>query len=279
MKITDRFTRFCNKNYQRSNRGLSMNSKILVFGVVNWDTEEDALKLKYTLQNWLERINRFIPNIEKVFLVAGSYSPPEFNPTSCELYQIDFYKSKVYSKQNSYFRLGFMTGIWKTLLDYSNCDILIHCQFRTLLGEDMSENLIKFWDKDEQVMAPFYHAGNGTIQSSEGIMGIDVGFIAMKKRALKLYAVTGLRQSFNPEVNCLNCEEEAYYMFKDSWYNPWPKIKTMKQIDTAWLSAKKPGISPYEITDINYFSNLPFIAIGKHVTKEFYDAWLEKHPI
>ena len=104
-----------------------------------------------------------------------------------------------------------------------------------------------------------------------------------------MYAVAGLRQSCDISPFALNCEEEAFLMFKNSWWNPWPEIPTVKQIDTTYRALKKnvkfensdeiyPEKSLYDITDVDYFKKLPIIANSFHVENSYLKEWLLANP-
>lgn len=246
--------------------------KVLIYGTTNWDNYKQAQKLKPNILQWQSRIEAFVPYWTRLYLTTGTYSPPEHNPTSLEMFQVPFYRPFQYSRQNCYFRIGFVTGIWRALMDWPDFDILIHCQPQRFIGEDLTDILDDFLSSDKQVLAPGY--------ISSQLKGIDVGFIAMKRNAAMMYVAGGLRHSCDVNPDVLNVEEEAYSMFKDSWYNPWPDIQTCKQIDVPHRFMNgQDAVSPYDITSIREFSKLPIIATEKHVTKEFYEEWLKYHPI
>jgi len=261
--------------------------KIVVFGVTHWDDEKDLNSpscpihnKRATLIEWYNRVFSFIPNPEKVFLAAGTYSDPKLNPLPLELIQIGFKKYIRYSRQNNYFRLGFMTGIWKGLLDYPDFDLLIHVQCTRYLGRDFTPWLNEFMKREEQLMAFSLTSEPPVYSDGEIYKAIDVGFMAMKKPAALMYAATGLRQCCERVVDALNCEEEAFNMFEGSWWNPYPEMPTMRQRDLAHEEGGlvEEGSSKFEITDIDYYKSLPIIANGKHFTGEFAQAWVDANP-
>jgi len=259
--------------------------KILVYGVTHWDSEKDfespciKCNRRDGLIEWYNRVLRFLPEPHKTFLTAGTYSDPRLNPIPVDLVQIPLQKALNYSHQNSYYRNGFMVGIWKALLDYPDFDLLIHCQTTRLIGQDLTKIINEFMQREEQLLGPRFTSGANTKYSETGI---DVGFMAMKKNAALMYAVAGRRQSCDNYFLPINCEKEAYLMFKNSWWNPWPKIPTLKQHDLTARTAKDFGreVSTwYDITDIEYFKKLPIIATGKHVDIDYYIEWLRANPV
>lgn len=268
--------------------------KILVYGTTHWDNIEEVNFKKASLEEWYKRIKKNIPQASDIFLTSGSYSDPTLNPLPCPLYQIPFFRPFPYSQQNCFFRTGFLTGIWKALIDFADFDILIHCQTRHFLGEDLTPYLKEFMTRKEVVMS-INHTSNGG-----HLKGIDVGFIAMKRAAALLYTVSGYRQTCDDNPGVLAVEEEAYMMFENMWYSPWGEIPTFKQIDWPWRVSRKMKIvngvlsseinnfkedyinsepSPFDITDIEYFKKLPFIATSFHVTDEFLNEWKKAHPL
>lgn len=257
--------------------------KLLIYGVTNWEDksefESSCIKCNkgYNLIQWYNRIVTFIPAAKKIFITTGTWSDPSLVPIPVEVVQIPFIKTIPYTNQNSYFRVGLMTGIWKALLNYPDFDILLHCQTSRLLGQNILPLLEEFMKSKEQLMAMRFTSGKNR---ESGTNGIDVGFMAMKRNAALMYAVAGRRQSCENNPEPMTCEEEAYLLFKDSWKVMWPEIPTPKQRDLTYegLTYNPPKDSWYEITDIEYFKKLPIIANGKHITHEFYEAWLEANP-
>lgn len=260
--------------------------KIIVYGVTNWDSSEEFEKECYicnkafNLIEWYNRNVTFIPNIHHMFLTTGTYSDPSLNPIPAPLYQLPFFKVLPYTAQNNYFRVGFMIGIWKALMDFPDFDLLIHVQTTRLIGKDLTPYIEEFMERDEQLMAMRFTSGKNR---ENDIKGIDVGFMAMKRNAALMYAVGGRRFSCDNNPSPMNCEDEAYLMFKDSWMVLWPEIPTPKQYDLTYRSGMSPeeksnSDSWYDITDIDYFKNLPIIANGKHVDHDFYEAWLNANP-
>lgn len=268
--------------------------KIIVYGTTHWDNADEIDFKRDGLNEWYRRVKKFIPNTSEIFLTTGSYSDPKLNPLPCPLYQVPFYRPFVYSQQNCYFRTGFLTGIWKSLIDFSDFDILIHCQTRHLLGEDMTPYLESFLKREEVVMSVHHNSNGGEIK------GIDVGFFAMKKSAALLYTVSGTRQTCDDNPHVMSVEEEALQMFNSVWYTPWGNIPTTRQIDWPWRTCRTAQInnnilcsrindleedfknsepSPLDITDIEYFKKLPFIATSYHVTDEFLNEWKKAHPV
>ena len=243
--------------------------KILVYGVTNWDDEEQANNQSDHLNEWHERVNCFIGDTEKVFITTGSYSDPKLNPTTCDVVQIPFFRPYPYSKQNCYFRMGFMTGIWHALMNY-DFDILIHCQCRNLIGEHLQPTLKYFNTLEDQIMSPTWSSMVGT--------SIDVGFMAMKKKAALMYCATGYRQNCDQSKTSINCEEEAYLMFNNSWFNPWPETLTCRPYDISYHHDSPNYPSIYDLTP-EQIKELPIIATGKHCNTQDLEQWKNNHPI
>lgn len=267
--------------------------KIIVFGTTNWDSDERFnidcrfCNKKEELYQWYNRVFKFIPSPEKVFITAGSESDVNINPLPVDLYQIGFKKTIRHSNQNNYFRLGLMTGIWKTLLDYPDFDLLIHIQCNRLLGRNFEPWLKEFMEREEQLMAfNFKSALPPGVPSKNDNCFIETGFMAMKRPAAQIYVAAGQRQCCDPNPYPFSCEEEAYSMFANSWWNPAPDILTIRQRDKAYeevcnleqLSIDI-GSSEMEIKDIDFFKTLPIIAAGDNLTHEFYDEWLQANPL
>lgn len=269
--------------------------KVVAFGVTHWDGIEDFkdecphCNKGVVMWEWYDRVNKFI-GPDKLYLAAGTKSEQSINPLPIDLVQIGFERKMEHSAQNNYFRLGLMTGIWKALLDYPDFDILLHVQCSRFIGQDLRPLLEEFYKRDEQVMAfntstfsprEFYPVD----REEQSFM--DTGFLAMKKAAALVYVATGYRQSCDLyDVIPISCDEEALMLFKDSWWNPRPDIKTFKQFDTMYMeNAKMDDIdthkypSTVEITDIEYYKKLPIVANGPNASHGFLTEWILNNPV
>lgn len=249
---------------------------IIVYGVDHWPDLPPTEKKINHCKEWYDRIIKFIPYVSKVIIATGNNCNIEYSPYPKEvtIIQNNIPQTVEYSREYSYFRNGFMTGIWHTLLNEKNYNILFHIQARVLIGENLKKEIDDFMLKDNKlIMAPFYtqHIGSS----------IEISIFAMKINAIRKYATSGIRQSFNiynaPDVNC---EEEAYIMFHDSWYNPWPDILTTRQIDTFDpRNYTKEFTTPFCISNKEAFNRLPFISTyKKHVVDSYLKSWKECHP-
>jgi len=249
---------------------------ILVYGVHNWDNKDQPQRHIDHCHEWYNRIQKFIPNVKKVMVATGNYCNPQYSPfpKEVQIVQNGIQKTYEYSRRYQYFRNGFVSGIWHTLLNEKDWDILFHIQGRVLIGESLEKELNSFFNSDSLVMAPKFTQYIGS--------SIEISIMAMKQDAVKEYAVSPVRTSFNkynlPDVNC---EEEAYIMFNNSWYNPWKKIITTRQLDNFYDDNGEmiDILSPFAILDKEYIKKLPFISVGKkHINYDYYNYWKECHP-
>ena len=253
-----------------------MNEKprVIVFGVCNWDNKEHAESQKEHLTEWYNRVNHFIKP-DKVFLAAGSYSNPEYNPLP-ELQLVQNYWRQLAppSPATNYFRNGFMAGCWHALLnEYGNFDILLHLQCRQLIGEDMEKHCKDFMSKpDKFMMAPRWM----DYDYNKWCEYVEVGCMAMKPIALSMYTALGLRPSIGlltqDEYKYPQAEEEAAILFANHWYNQWPEIQTTRKISVRQVPRKNIEL------DMDEFLKLPTTAASKHATKEEIDEWKRTHP-
>lgn len=259
--------------------------KIKAFGVGNWDDEKQFFDQLPILKEWSERIYCFVPNIvDRICITPGSYSPvtqdilKELDQLKIDVIQTPFFRRGDYSRINNYFRLGFMTGIWHSLLLDKNADtyelpydLILHCQCRTLIGEDMSPYIESFMERSDILMAPMYTSKIGT--------SVDVGCMFMKPYAAKTYLSTGFRQSCDQDIDCMNCEYEAFLMFAKYWYNPWPNLLSTKQKDSA-STIPPSDYSIFRYNNIEDFCKLPIISVGdKHIEKKYFNKWKKNHKI
>ena len=173
--------------------------RIVVFGVTHWNDKKHAKEQKNQLIEWFTRVKKYVP-YDNIFLSAGTYSDPSFNPLRIPMINNGIKFTNNYSVEWNYFRNGFITGIWYATLNLKY-DILYHIQCRNLIGTDLFPYLQKFSKREEYMMAPQW-------KSSESI-GIEVSLMAMKKQAVEKYLEGGLRPSLATYGPLLNTEEEA----------------------------------------------------------------------
>jgi len=238
--------------------------KIVVFGVGNWDSQAQADFLKPSYEEWRGRV-RYFCNEPEMFIATGTYSNPKEAPLNVPIIQNGITKTRPYSKNWNYFRNGFMTGCWHSILNME-FDVLFHVQCRTLLGADMMSNLHRFMDSSKQIMAPRYVSKTREIENS-----IEVGCMAMKSDAVRLFTSFGFRPSLSPSAQ-VNCETEALELFKDSWYNPYPEINSCRKRESSFGKDGEDDLSKEE------FMKLPLIAAQKHASGQDVKDWCAAHP-
>lgn len=238
--------------------------KIVVYGVTNWDSQAQVDYLKPSLEEWRNRVRCFCDEPE-MFMACGTYSDPKLNPLNIPLIQNGVTKTRPYSKDWNYFRNGFITGCWHSLLNME-FDVLIHVQCRTLLGADLMSNLHRFMDSNKQIMAPKYVSKTRNIENS-----VEVGMMAMKPDAVRLYTSFGIRPSLSP-YDQINCETEALELFGNSWYNPYYEINTCRKRESSF---GKDGVDDLRKEE---FMKLPIIAAQKHASEQDIQDWCNAHP-
>ena len=232
--------------------------KTQVFGVCYWENEKPAY-----LEDWYARINKFLPN-QGVYLCPGCWSDPKLCPIPVPVIQYGLKKSEDYSRNWCYYYSGFMTGIYHALLNL-DFELLVHVQDRTLIGIDLTDIIQEFMERDEILCAPKYTGQIG--------VGIETGFMMMKKEAVMRYATSNMRCALS-EYDQINVEDEALYMFDDDWWNPFPSIHTIREFDGTFVFKK----TPFNLSQKKTI-NLPILAAGKHSLKREQVLWQQKHPL
>ena len=245
---------------------------ILVYGVFNWDKNTLTKEYKDHCREWYDRIIKNIPYIKKVFVATGSYSDPEISPlpSTVPIIQNGVKYTIPYTNNHNYFKNGFLTGIWHCLLNEKDWDILIHVQSRVLIGDPLIKEIDTFYTRQEQIMA-------ASLIGTAG-MSIEQSFICMKPLAAQKYCTNHQRPSFTSDDKyTLNCEEEVYWMFHNTWYNPWPHIITTRQLDHT-NGQYYYYMSPFSIQQLSDYKKLPFISTGYHAHPDFIQSWKDAHP-
>jgi len=239
--------------------------KVVVFGVGNWDNKLQSDADKLTYNEWYNRVRCFVGD-PYTFIATGSYSEPKYNPLNVDLVQNGITKTNPYSRRWHYFRNGFQTGLWNSLLNL-DFDILFHVQCRSLLGIDMIPYLEQFNKSSKQIMAP-----TSKTTTSKDDPYVEIGVMAMKPDAVRMLSTFSLRSSFCFAKD-ITCEQEIRDMFRGSWYNPFPEIKTIKKRFTQM------GVDSEEMDmSKESFMKLPIIAAGKHASNEDIQDWCDAHP-
>lgn len=253
-----------------------MKKNIIVYGVHNWPNREPTKEEIDYCNEWYQRVIQFVPYLKKVIVTTGNYCNIKHSPfpKEVEIVQNKIPYTEDYSNRHSYFRNGFMTGIWHALLNENDWDILFHLQVRVLVGVPLKEEFDKFIDINKHVMSPKYTQMGGS--------GIEIGIFAMKKWAVMKYATSAIRQSFVMYNDSdINCEHEAFVMFSDTWYNPWKHILTTRQKD-FFLNGREYlyNSTPFCIFNENYILQLPFISQNKkHSYERAIELWKQQYPL
>lgn len=237
--------------------------KIQTFGVTYWSKQSNDYKLTYDMLNeHHNRIQKYISSTQ-MFYAPGSYSNPYDCPVkNVDVIQIGIENTKPYSRDWNYFHVGFMTGIYHALLN-TDFDVLVHVQDRTLIGINLLPIISEFMSRKEIICAPKYTSLGGT--------SLETGLMIMKPEAVKIYATQHKRISLSDDPQ-MNVEEEAFGLFWDKWWNPWPHVSTIRQYDVI-----RDAYNAFNL-DESHFLQLPFIAAGaKHCDKDLQNKWINNH--
>ena len=234
--------------------------KIVVFSVSFWkDNPPDFY------DEWKARVEKFI-DFDRLFIAPGSYSDPKILPDNPEIVQIGVKNTKEYSRDWNYFRVGFQTALYHLLLNVRDFDVAIHVQNSVLLNTDLTSIAKEFMEREETLAAPKMCSEMGCF--------IETALMMLKKPAIEKYITSPMRASLTKAVS-INVEEEALYMFNDSWWNFAPEILTMRKRDNTVLDVEG-GL--FEVPDED-FLNLPFIMASNHVSYNDVYRWLERNKI
>lgn len=228
--------------------------KTVVFSVSFWgeNTPERFIP-------WYKCLNKHL-KYDDLYLTCGSYSNPDKLPIPLEVAQIGIKNTKQYSKNWSYYYVGFLSGMYHALLS-KDFDVLIHVQNRTFLGMNLNPIVEEFYNRSELIAAP-------KLTSQIGSM-IDTGLMLMKKETAQKYVTSNLRPALSDEEQ-MNVEEEAYYIFGDSWWNFMPEYPSTRKYDKTYEYDE----SPFYLSD-ELFYDLPIIAGPKHCSEEEFDKWMK----
>jgi len=243
---------------------------ILVFCISHWTDQKHSNIVKPHLLEWQKRIDFYLDNPIK-FLSMGSYSNPEYNPTSIPIIQNGM---KYNVKEDSHFwRYGLFAGFNYALLNKEklNWDIVIYAHYSLLLGFDLMPYLYDFMKRPESICAPTMNSNWGSF--------LDTAFMIMKEEAIVKWITES--SIYTPHTNKqqkILSEEEATILFEDDWYNPFTNISTLHK----YLFPHKGTITKMEkkfMLSLTDFLELPMI-LGLNFCEPYeLNLWLEKHKL
>ena len=247
--------------------------KIVVFGSIYWETKEQADKLKRNLNEWQNRVLKYIPSVSNLFLTSGTYSNSEYNPTNLQLYQYEIYNKQKHTDEWNYWRVSFLNGLYYSALTYKP-DLLIFCQTNVFLKEDITNKIQEFLKSDFKIMAPRINSFWGH--------GIETGFMILKPYAISKYMYSGLRQCLDPNP-CLCVEKEALELFRKEWFNPWGHInsfrKKINESDIRITEQNKTNLQRcYNLSD-SVFLSLPLVIGVPHCSEQDIEYWFNQNSI
>jgi hypothetical protein len=230
---------------------MSNKIKTAVFSVSFWKDEKHPY-----YDDWRKCVDKNI-NYDYLFTCPGSYSDPKIMENEIDVIQIGVENDLPYSRDWNYWHVGFRTALVHLLLNIKDFDIAIHVQDSLLLNMNLDSYIQEFYERDDILASPQY--------LSEGGLSIETSFMMLKKEAIKKYINSPLRPSLSKQ-QVINVEEEAFYMFKDKWWNFIPEVPTIRKNDFILLEPTQ-GESPFKLTE-ETFLNLPLISTSTSFTKE-----------
>lgn len=243
--------------------------KIITSSVINWSSHNDALQQRDSIIEWKKRIDKYL-NHPYIFLTAGSYSDPKWNPTNLPLVQIDLPVTKPYSLGWSYWKHGFVTSLYSALLSNQPWDIYAYIHHQVLLGEDMIPKIRDFFDSSSLLMAAKFEWPWGTI--------VDTGCMFFKRDSLVKY-ITSQPRPILSDNNDVLIEQDIMDIFRNSWSEMYPEIPRFRSSLNAsdGTEIEKEFFSKYHVSP-DQMIKLPFFT-KNHFNEEDRVLWERSNPI
>ena len=175
--------------------------KIACYTTTYWkDKAYSSTKSSPELFRW-ERNVRNVCDIDTIYMIAGTYSDPEFNPLNVKLINCNL-------PYNPYIgTCAMVTGIWYFLL-CTDCDVLFYLCQDGLVGQNISSMLNEFCSKSELAAAPNW--GNM----------IDNACFFLKRDGAKFLVHRRLRPDASEKEEMLD-EYEFAKILENKWWNNW----------------------------------------------------------
>lgn len=193
--------------------------KIAVYSLTYWYSKAEAESKGDELYRWV-RSMRYSINPDYMWLVSGTYSDPSFNPVYIPLINTGIAKTHGNDFQYwSYANLAHTFGLYHALLN-TDCDLCAQFSTDSVINVDYTPILEEFMRRDELVCAPSW---NNVIEDAA---------IFYKREGMLKYISSRLRPILvepGAVPAPMFTEVEALEIFKDTWWNPWPHIKSMRQ--------------------------------------------------
>lgn len=194
--------------------------KVIAFCTTNWSDAEEANRKSHDLIRWRNYMRSEFGPFE-MFMASGSYSNPEFNPLpDVPLINSGAVFEKPYSANQCYALCAISAALWHCNFR-DNWDIGISMQSDVLVNCDLPSIVSEFCSRPEYVMAPSMWGGTG----------LDDNLYCIKRHGVAMY-LHGRRRAnlINPPQNDpLMPEVEFAQIWKGVWWNPWPKLATIRQ--------------------------------------------------
>ena len=155
-----------------------------------------------------------------------------------------------------------MTAMYHLLLTIKDFDVAIHVQNSILLNINLNRFIEEFITRTEILAAP-------KLTSDMGVY-IETGLMMLKPDAVKQYVSAPLRPSLSLHPQ-MNVEEEAFHLFKNSWWNFLPNVLTIRKNDSTIINS---GTGPFDLSD-EEFLQLPAIMTSHHAPKNQIEQWIK----
>jgi hypothetical protein len=248
--------------------------KIILFTIVNWDTQEEADNLKEILNEWNLRKQYFHPSYS--FIVAGSVSDPKYNPLpQIPLIQTHIDKQFFPKTPINYWKCGLMTGLHHCLyqLDNVHWDLAIYYHYCVLNSLDFTNIFTQFLSSSKSICAINKVSSYGSV--------IDTGLMIMKLSGVQKWILNSSSGFLYTKTGkSVAVEKEADLIFKEDIFNPLPEIISMHRYQTGGHTKEDQKIfyNRFNLSQHEFIQNPIIFGYKHHCSKDDLFQWKKLHP-
>lgn len=247
--------------------------KIILFTIVNWDTQEEADNLKEILNEWNIRKQYFHPTYS--FIVAGSVSNKKYHPLP-DLPLIQTYIDKQFYPKTpiNYWKCGLMTGLHHCLyqLNTIDWDIVVYYHYCLLNSIDFSDIFKQFLSTNKSICALNKVSSYGSV--------MDTGLMIMKLSGVQKWILNSSSGFlYTTGGKTVSVEKEADLIFKGDIFNPFPQIISMHQYNNGGHGIeKKPFNNRFNLTQKEFLETPIVFGYKHHCSNDNLIEWKKLHP-
>ena len=243
-----------------------------VFSIVNWNTQEEAEKLRPILSEWKSRSDHYLDH-PYTFLTLGSDSDLIHKPLDIDCVNLGFGHNPNRPKRINHWKCGLFTGIYRALQLKSQIhwDYLIYDHYCVWQGASLIPYIEEFAKTPYTICAPQELTPWGSV--------LETGLMIMKPDAAREWLLQSGMHDVYIDNTPISVESEATIIFKDKWFNPFDNITSIKKYHSGIKETSSEFEHGFTLTNKELVNNDFIFATTKHCSEQDIENWKMKHPL